>query len=51
MKSAVPRGAHGMVLCVSLCTHYANIIEAEIWMRIYRYVDDITITEQMKHGR
>ena len=47
MKGAVPQGSWLGPLCFIV---YVNKIEAEDGMRIHKYIDDITITEQIKHG-
>ena len=47
MKGAVPQGLWLGPLCFLV---YVNKIEAEDGMRIHKYIDDITITEQIKHG-
>ena len=47
MKSDVPQGSWLGPLCFIV---YVNKIEAEDGMRIHKYIDDITITEQIKQG-
>ena len=47
MKGAVPQGSWLGPLCFKV---YVNKIEADDEMRIHKYIDVITITEQIKHG-
>ena len=47
MKGAVPQGSWLGPLCFIV---YVNKIEAECGMRIHKYIDDITITEQITNG-
>ena len=47
MKGAFPQGSWLGPLCFIV---YVNKIEAECGMRIHKYIDDITITEQITNG-
>ena len=47
MNGAVPQGSWLGPLCFIV---YVNKIEAENGMRIHKYIDDITIIEQIKLG-